>query len=108
MQFAMMLASSPTARAESINFAFGRRCVSVGKDAIIYQCDVCDADYQAGPHRHEGHRLHLYGDVTCCDTCWRGNWDGWAPHLETRLLGHLQRQGLPVPRRLPRGLLPRD
>lgn len=76
--------------------------------AIVFQCDVCGSDYQSGPHRYEGHRLHLYGDIWCCDTCWKGNHDGWAPHYEPVLLEHLRRQGLPEPPRLPNGLLPRS
>lgn len=78
------------------------------QDRFMFNCDVCGASYQFGPHRYEGHALKLYGTIFCCDTCWKGNWDGWAPHLEPLLIGHLERQGLPVPERNRNGLLPRD
>ena len=76
-------------------------------DKFIFKCDVCDASYQHGPHRYEGHSLSLYGKIFACDLCWNGNHDGWAPALEACLLAHLKRQGLPVPQRNEKGLLPR-
>jgi len=75
---------------------------------IMFKCDVCGKSYQHGPHRYEGHRLKLYGDIFACDSCWRGNHDGWTPHYEEVLLGHLKRQGLAVPLRNGKGLLPRQ
>ena len=71
-------------------------------------CDVCKREYRNGPHRYEGHRLHLYGDISCCDICWEGNWDGWNPGREPVLLEHLERQDLPVPPRNKLGWLPRN
>jgi len=79
----------------------------MSKDKIVEKCDVCGASYQHGPHRFEGHRLALYGDIFACDTCWNGNHDGWAPQYESVLLGHLKRKGLPVPPRNANGFLPR-
>lgn len=77
-------------------------------EKFMLTCDVCDREYQHGPHRYEGHRLKLYGDIFCCDSCWKNNWDGWAPHCEAVLLGHLKKKGLPMPKRNAKGLLPRD
>ncbi len=57
---------------------------------------------------YEGHRLILYGDIFACDTCWQKNQDGWTPYYEKILLAHLERQGLQVPKRSAKGLLPRD
>lgn len=74
----------------------------------MFTCDVCGSSYQHGPHRYEGHRINLYGGIFACDTCWNGNYDGWAPHYERVLLAYLERQGLPVPQRNNKGLLPRD
>lgn len=76
-------------------------------DKLMFKCDVCGMSYQHGLHRYEGHRLQLYGDLFCCDSCWRANWDGWAPHYEAALLAHLKQKGLPVPKRNAKGWLPR-
>ena len=80
--------------------------MSLGK--IMFKCDVCSMSYQQGLHRYEGHRLELYGDIFACDCCWNANHDGWAPRYEKVLLGHLERQGLPIPPRNGKCLLPRD
>lgn len=78
------------------------------KEKFMFKCDVCGQQSQHGPHRYEGHRLELYGDIFCCDLCWNGNWDGWAPHLEAILLEHLKQKGLPVPKRNEKERLPRN
>jgi hypothetical protein len=78
------------------------------EEKFMFKCDVCGMSYQHGPHRYEGRRLQLYRDIFCCDSCWRGNWDGWAPHYEKALLAHLKQKGLPVPERNAKGWLPRD
>lgn len=75
---------------------------------VILNCDVCGMPYQHGPHRYEGYKLAIYGDIACCDSCWRGNSDGWAPHYESVLLAHLKRQKLPVPVRNKDSRLPRN
>lgn len=75
---------------------------------IIFDCDVCGNSYQYGPHRYEGHKLHRYGGVMACDTCWQGNHDGWNSRYEAILLDHLNRSGLPIPERNEQGLLPRE
>ena len=77
-------------------------------EKIMFNCDVCGRPYQHGPHRFEGNKLDLYGGIMCCDTCWKANWDGWAPHLEPKLLKQLQSKGLPVPARNSHGWLPRS
>ena len=71
-------------------------------------CSVCGRTFTSHIHVHEGHPLHLYGGVTCCDTCWNANWDGWAPCWEPRLLQILKEKNLPVPERNEEGWLPRD
>jgi hypothetical protein len=78
------------------------------KEKFMHKCDVCCKEYQHGPHIYEGHKLELYGDIFCCDSCWKFNWDGWAPHYDKILLEHLLRQGLLVPKRNAKGFLPRN
>lgn len=71
-------------------------------------CAVCGRTSVSHFHVHEGHPLHLYGGVTCCDACWNSNWDGWGPCWEPRLLQILKIKNLPVPERNEKGWLPRD
>ena len=80
----------------------------MNEQKIMCECDVCGQQYQHGPHRYEGHKLELYGGIFCCDTCWNGNWDGWAPHHEPILRNHLTAKGLSKPLRNEKGLLPRN
>lgn len=74
---------------------------------IMTRCDICEQQFPEGPHRYEGHVLHLYGGAAC-GTCWDGNHDGWAPHLEPKLAALLKRSRRsepprdPVTERLPR------
>ena len=75
---------------------------------LNFKCDVCGREYTHGSHRYDGHKLLLYGGVFACDPCWMGNHDGWAPHLEERLLELLNEKKLPVPPRIANRLLPRD
>ncbi len=76
-------------------------------DKFVYKCDVCGSQYQHGPHRYEGHMAQRYG-MMVCDICWRANWDGWAPHHESRIAAIAAAKGLPLPPRNKNGLLPRE
>lgn len=69
------------------------------KEKFMFNCEVCGKLYQSGGNR---------GGIFCCDFCWDGNWDGWAPHYENILLEHLKRKGLPIPKRNAKGWLPRN
>ena len=80
----------------------------MNKSKIQFICSVCNKEYQHGPNRYEGHQLKLYGGIFCCDDCWNGNLDGWAPHCESPLLKYLQSKGLSEPTRNSQGRLPRD
>lgn len=77
-------------------------------EKFMRKCDVCGSNYQFGPGRYEEHKLELYGDIFCCDSCWNSNWDGWNLGLDHVLLAHLSAKGLPVPTRNAKGWLPRD
>ena len=76
-------------------------------ETIINTCDICGNDYQFGPHRYEGKTIPCY-QLSVCMTCYEGNWDGWAPHLEGKVLEHLKSRGLPIPMRNDSGWLPRE
>lgn len=79
----------------------------MSEEKVMLACDMCGKNYQHGPHQYEGHNIPLYG-ISVCESCWRGNWDGWAPHLEDQLLSHLKKNGLPIPPRNSKGWFPRS
>jgi hypothetical protein len=60
-----------------------------------------------GRHDYRGKTIARY-KITVCSGCYEGNWDGWAPHYEAKLLSHLDALGLPHPPRQKNGFLPRD
>jgi hypothetical protein len=76
-------------------------------EKFMYKCDLCEQQYQQGPHRYEGHTLKLYG-ITICDSCWNGNHDGFSPHYDKILLEHLRKNNFLVPERNIHGWLPRE
>jgi len=79
----------------------------MSEDKIMYQCFFCNSKYQMGPHLYDGKYISRY-KIGVCMNCYRGNWDGWAPHYETKLIAHLHDKGLPIPERNEKGWLPRD
>lgn len=76
-------------------------------EKIMCSCSLCGRQFQFGPHRYDGKHIPRY-QITVCMSCWDGNWDGWAPHLEERLIAHLQQKGIPIPERNAKGWLPRE
>jgi hypothetical protein len=79
----------------------------MSKEKSMCQCFMCDRDFQWGPHIYEGRRIPKY-DIDVCNTCYQANWDGWAPHLEKKLIRYLKEKGLPIPERNAKGWLPRE
>ena len=75
---------------------------------ILHKCGLCNSEYEYGFGKYNGRPLKLYGYLSCCDTCWNSNWDGWAPHYEEKLLNFLKEKKLPIPARNSKGWLPRD
>lgn len=75
---------------------------------LVFPCDVCGRRIEDRHHSHRFHVLETYGGITCCDTCWDSNSDGWSPQLEAVLMGHLMKSGLSEPERNGQGLLPRS
>jgi hypothetical protein len=74
---------------------------------VMLSCDLCGSSFQMGPHVYDGKHIARY-QITVCRACWLGNWDGWAPQYEKRLLSLLTERGLPVPARNEKGWLPRE
>lgn len=74
---------------------------------MMRRCDLCNKEFQFGPHMYDGKHIPRY-QITVCMSCWNGNWDGWAPDLEARLISHLKNKGLPIPERNAKGWLPRE
>ncbi len=73
---------------------------------IMYSCFACGSTFQFGPHIYDGKHIRKY-EITVCSGCYEGNWDGWAPHYEEKILKHLNEKELPVPNRNEAGYLPR-
>lgn len=74
---------------------------------IFIKCDLCGNEFQFGPHIYNGHHISLY-NITVCKSCWIGNHDGWAPHLEDKVLANLASEGKPFPDRNTKGWYPRS
>jgi hypothetical protein len=60
-----------------------------------------------GQGRYEGRFLSRY-QINVCDSCYSGNWDGWSPHFELKILKILEEKGISLPQRNEKGFLPRD
>jgi len=73
----------------------------------MYNCDICGAQFQFGPHIYDGRYIASY-QITVCKSCWDGNWDGWGAGAEPKLISHLEKRGTPVPKRNEKGWLPRE
>jgi len=56
---------------------------------------------------YDGKQIPLY-KIDVCKGCYDGNWDGWSPDHEAKLLSHLKEKGLSAPERNNIGLLPRN
>lgn len=74
---------------------------------FIKLCFMCGSEYQMGPHQYDGKYIPKY-QIGVCRGCYDGNWDGWAPHCEEKLIAHLKKQSLPVPERNEKGWLARE
>lgn len=77
------------------------------KNKVMMRCFMCDNEFQFGPHRYDGKYVPRY-DIWVCRICYNGNWDGWGPQFEDRLIEHLNKEGIPVPEKNENGWFPRD
>ena len=76
-------------------------------EPIEYDCFCCGCKVPFGGGRYGGRHVRGY-DITVCKACYSGNWDGWGPHCEEKLLRHLEEKGIKVPAKNREGWLPRD
>jgi hypothetical protein len=79
----------------------------MSEQAFTERCFMCDTDFRMGAGVYNGKYIGRY-QISVCNGCWAGNWDGWAPHYEARLIAHLEVLGIPVPKRNAKGWLPRE
>ena len=54
-------------------------------DSNTRRCAVCGREYQWEPHRYDGEYIPRY-QLNACSPCYMGNWDGWNPHFESKLV----------------------
>ena len=79
---------------------------NMSNQPIMLNCEMCGSLVQFGPHTYNGNQIAKY-DLFVCRSCYDGNWDGWAPHLEKALEDHLISKGIPLPERNDKGWYPR-
>ena len=71
------------------------------------KCDICEGTFYQGQGYYPLRKVNGYG-LFCCSTCYDGNWDGWNPHHEKKLLKWLNENGITPPPRNEKGWLPRE
>ena len=71
------------------------------------RCDICGGKFYQGMGYYPLRKVGGY-ELFCCQICYDGNWDGWNPRREPRLLARLKELGVEPPPRLANRLLPRE
>jgi hypothetical protein len=74
----------------------------MSEDRVMIKCDLCSMSFQFGPHKYDGKHLAHY-NMSVCNSCLRGNWDGIGPMLEPRFIKHLKDNNIPLPERNNKG-----
>jgi hypothetical protein len=70
-----------------------RNRTSVDKDAIMYDCFLCERPFQFGPHIYNGEMIPTWG-VIVCQSCLRANEDGIVLEDHSRLKALLRDRGI--------------
>jgi len=68
-------------------------------------CFFCNKSCHVGYGVYEGKMNQTYR-IFVCHSCSEGNWDGWAPRHEAKLIAHLKANGMDIPERNEKGWLP--
>lgn len=71
------------------------------------ECFFCGDKFNMANGEYDGEYIPRY-KVSVCKPCYKGNWDGWGPSHEEKLLSHLQEKDILIPARNSKGWLPRD
>lgn len=74
---------------------------------VRLNCFCCGQSFAFGTNAYHGRYVPQYR-ISVCSVCYQANWDGWAPHLESRIREHADAEGLVLPPRNTKGWLPRD
>ena len=74
--------------------------------AFRTKCDLCDRLFRFGPGRYKGKYIKHY-EMILCNSCFKINWDGFAPGLETKFIAHLASKDIALPERNEKGWFPR-
>jgi hypothetical protein len=70
-------------------------------------CWICGAKDQSQPGGHHFTFIRNY-QFSLCHWCYEGNWDGYNPGLNDRIIAHLKAKELPIPARNDKDLFPRE
>lgn len=70
-------------------------------------CPLCGCSFLFTHEHHDGKRMRALGKTVCL-TCYDGNWDGWNPQVEEKIIELIEEQGFVVPERNEKGWIPRD
>lgn len=81
--------------------------VKVAGHKVMIMCGICGNGFQMGPNQYDGKWIPRY-QLSVCRSCYEGNWDGWGPVAEEKLLPHLREKGIEIPERNSKGWIPRD
>ena len=80
---------------------------SGGKPAVMHRCDLCGNQHQMGPDHYDGEFLSQY-QMQVCLRCLRGYSNGVPRAFESRLIAHLKKHVIALPKRNRKGLYPLD
>lgn len=70
------------------------------------KCFTCSKEFSFSNHKYDGKTIPTYS-ITVCDSCYKGNHDGWAPQYEEKIIKHMKNGNFPIPKRNDKRLLPR-
>ena len=68
---------------------------SADKNAVMYDCFLCERPFQFGPHIYNGEWLPAWG-VIFCSGCLRGNHDGVVLEGHPRLVAHPRERNIKI------------